>query len=76
MARAKALQQELMIFEQNKRDWLHSNPGEFVVIAGAKVAGFYPDYESAFNAGLQTAGLGRNFLVKQVWAEEPAYLIY
>lgn len=76
MAQEKTLQRELRVFEQHKRDWLRSNPGEFVVIAGTKIAGFYPDYESAFNAGLQAVGLGNSFLVKQVWAEEPAYLIY
>jgi len=72
----EALSTELQVFERNKREWLRSNPGEFVVIFGAKVAGFYSDYEAAFRAGLQVAGLGNNFLVKQVWAEEPVYLIY
>ena len=71
-----ALQTELRIFEQHKLEWLRSHPGEFVVIAGANVEGFYPDYELAFRAGLQKAGKGENFLVKQVWAEEPVYLIY
>ena len=75
-AEEKLLRQELGVFERHKRDWLRSNPGEFVVIAGVKVAGFYSDYESAFKAGLQLVGLGNSFLVKQVWAEEPAYLIY
>jgi hypothetical protein len=76
MAEEKILHRELRVFEQHKREWVRSNPGEFVVISGTKVAGFYPDYESAFNAGLHAVGLGNSFLVKQVWAEEPAYLIY
>ncbi|MGA9977094.1 MAG: hypothetical protein WBQ08_00460 [Candidatus Sulfotelmatobacter sp.] len=67
---------ELGIFEQHKLEWLRSNPGEFVVIVGTRVVGFHPDYESAFKAGLSAAGLGKNFLLKQVWAEEPVYLIY
>ncbi len=41
-----------------------------------KSSGFYPDYASAFRAGLGVAGLGNGFLVKQVWAEDPAYLLY
>jgi hypothetical protein len=67
---------ELGIFELHKLEWLRSNPGEFVVIVGTRVVGFHPDYESAFKAGLSAAGLGKNFLLKQVWAEEPVYLIY
>ena len=67
---------ELQIFERHKMEWVRSHPGEFVVIAGTKIEGFYSDYESAFRAGLKAAGLGSNFLVKQVWAEEPVYLIH
>jgi len=75
-AEEKILQEELRVFEQHKQEWLRSNPGEFVVIVGSRVVGFHPDYESAFKAGLSAAGLGNNFLLKQVWAEEPVYLIY
>jgi hypothetical protein len=69
------LKTELAVFEQHKPEWLRSNPGEFVVISGTKVAGFYADYESAFRAGLR-AGISGSFLVKQVCADEPVYLIY
>ena len=75
-AEEKTLETELRVFEQHKREWLQNHSGDFVVIAGTNVAGFYPDYESAFTAGLQKVGMGENFLVKQVWAEEPVYLIY
>jgi len=74
-AEERALDRELAVFEQHKVQWLGSNPGEFVVIAGTKVAGFFSDYESAFRAGIQ-AGFRDSFLVKQVCAEEPIYLIY
>jgi len=47
-----------------------------VVIVGTTVAGFFGDYETAFRAGLKKAAESQNFLVKQVWAEEPVYLIY
>ena len=72
----KILQEEIRVFEHHKSEWLRSNLGEFVVIVGPKVVGFHPDYESAFKAGLSAAGLGNSFLLKQVWAEEPVYLIY
>lgn len=69
------LKTELAVFDQHKPEWLRSNPGEFVVITGTSFAGFYPDYESAFRAGLR-AGIKGSFLVKQVCAEDPVYLIY
>jgi hypothetical protein len=72
----KMLQEELRTFEQHKEKWLRTNPGDFVVIAERVVAGFYPDYESAFRAGLQRFGVAAEFLVKQVCAEDPVYLIY
>jgi hypothetical protein len=75
-AEEKALQKELTVFEQHKQEWLRSHPGDFVVIAGQTVAGFYKDYESAFKAGLGKFGIRASFLVKQVWAEEPVYLIH
>jgi hypothetical protein len=70
------LNKELETFEQNKREWLRSNPGQFVVIAATTVAGFFPDYESAFKAGIEKFGVAGTFLVKQVWAEQPVYLIH
>ena len=76
IADSTALENELGVFEQHKKEWLQSHPGEFVVLAATSVAGFYPDYESAFRAGLQTFGIDGKFLVKQVCAEEPVYLIY
>lgn len=76
MTKENNLEEELVVFEEHRREWVRSNPGDFVVILGSKVVGFYPDYESAFRAGLGVAGLGNGFLVKQVWAEDPAYLLY
>lgn len=70
------LQDEIRFFELHRSEWLQSHPGEYVVITGTNVAGFYSDYESAFKAGLAAAGLGKNFLLKQVWAKEPVYVIY
>lgn len=75
-AEEKALQKELGVFEEHKREWLMKHPGDFVVIADETVAGFYQDYESAFKAGLSRFGIQASFLVKQVWAEEPVYLIH
>lgn len=75
MSEAGSLQKELQVFEQHKQEWLASNPGKFVVISDSTIAGFFADYESAFHAGLERFGIRGTFLVKQVWAEQPVYLI-
>lgn len=76
MADEEKLETELRTFEQRKEEWLQSHLGDFVVIAGTTVAGFYSDYETAFKAGLEKFGVRGDFLVKQLYAEEPVYLIY
>lgn len=75
MTEVNSLEEELAAFEKRRSEWVRTNPGDFVVILGSRAIGFYPDYESAFRAGLAVAGLGNSFLVKQVWAEDPAYLL-
>jgi hypothetical protein len=71
-----SLEEELAVFERQKTEWLYLHSEEFVVIMGTKVLGFFPDFESAFRAGFKVAGLGKNFLVKQVLVEEPVYVIF
>lgn len=58
----------------HKNVWLLSHLGEFAVISGTTVAGFYPDYEAAFRAGLRRFGV-RDFLIKEVCSQEPVYFI-
>jgi len=70
------LQEEFQLFEQKKIEWLSSNADQYVVIVGSKVVGFYSDYELGFKAGLAAAGLGNPFLLRQICAEEPVYLIF
>jgi hypothetical protein len=70
------LQEELQVFEQHRSRWLRSHRGEFVVIVGHRIIGFYPDFESAFKAGLPAAGIRNSFLLKQVWAQDPVYSVY
>jgi hypothetical protein len=76
VAAEKVLQRELTVFEQHKNEWLTTHPGDFVVIADTTIGGFYPDYESAFMGGVSKFGTRGSSLVKQIWAEEPVYLIH
>ena len=72
---ADTLQLELRVFQQAKKEWLKSHAGEFAVISGTTVAGFYPDFPSAYCAGLGKFGF-RDILIKRVCAEDPVYVIY
>ena len=71
-----SLQAELRVFELHRTEWLPAHRGKFVAIVGTNVIGFYPDFESAFKAGLPAVGHGNDFLLKQVLAEDPVYFVY
>jgi hypothetical protein len=70
------LTDELKVFQKYRDEWVHSNPGKFVVIQDSVVAeGFFDTYSEALKAGIQKFGVGRGFLVKQVWKTEPVYFV-
>lgn len=70
------LKQELKLYHGQKKSWLDSHLNQYVVIGGEQVAGFYPDYESAFRAAIREFGIKRQFLIKQICAAEPVYVVY
>jgi hypothetical protein len=71
-----SLPSDFEMYERNRKDWVQNHGDEFVVISGGKVAGFYKDYETALRAGLREFGVQSQFLVKQVCAQEPVFVIY
>jgi hypothetical protein len=76
MAPTDQFSAELTVFEQHRREWSRSHPGQFVVIRGEEIAeGFFVTYADALRAGLKKFGASREFLVKQVWVAEPVYLV-
>jgi hypothetical protein len=73
---ASLFSDELKVFQENRDEWVRSSPGKFVVIQDSTVAeGFFDSYSDALKAGLQRFGVGRSFLVKQVWTTEPEYFV-
>jgi hypothetical protein len=67
---------ELEVFEKHRNGWLHSGAGKYVAIQDSVVVeGFFETYAEALNAGIQRFGVGRSFLVKQVWTTEPVYFV-
>jgi hypothetical protein len=76
MTVASPLETELTVFEANRREWVRSHPGKFVVIRDNTVVNeFFDEYEDAFRAGIKQFGSDRNFLIKQVWKTEPVYFV-
>lgn len=76
MATTSPFSSELKLFEQHRKEWSQSHPGEYVAIQDDVVLeGFFSTYAEAFKAGLQKFGVRRGFLVKQVWITEPVYFV-
>lgn len=70
------LRAEIEIFEAHREQWSREHPGKFVVIHDQTILkDFFDEYADAFRAGLYAFGVGRSFLVKQVWRDEPVYFI-
>lgn len=67
---------ELNFYAANKAEWLQTDSGKYVVAQDENLLGFYDSFESAFKAGVASFGVGRDFLVKQVLAEELVYFIF
>jgi hypothetical protein len=70
------LRSDYELFEQKRRTWFRTHPGQYVVVGAGTVAGFHKDYESALKAALESFGFNSVFLIKQVCAEEPVFVIY
>lgn len=76
MAASGPFSTENKVFEQHRKEWLLSHPGEFVAIQDDVILeGFFGTYAEAFKAGLHEFGIRRRFLVKQVWVTEPVYCV-
>jgi hypothetical protein len=76
VSKAEPLRNEITLFESKRQQWLSSYRDQFVVIAGEQIAGFFPDFEEAFKAGVQAFGITRPFLVKQVCVTDPVYPVF
>ncbi len=76
MAIAAPFEKELDVFEEHRTQWAREHLGKYVVIQDAHaLEEFFDAYDEAFRAGLREFGVGRNFLVKQIWVKEPVYFV-
>jgi hypothetical protein len=63
------LQKELDFFAANRQEWLESHRGEFAVVQGETLLGFFPNFSDAYSAGVAQFGL-EPFLVQEVTPNE------
>ena len=68
------LAEETRTYEANVAQWAEAHAGEFVLIRGTDVVGFYETSDQALSAGYQRFGIVP-FFVKQVSRQEQAHFV-
>jgi hypothetical protein len=72
LERPLGLEREVTTFKNRLGEFLPAHEGEFVLIHGTDILGFYPTWEEALDAGYERIGPPL-FLIKEVVALEPTY---
>lgn len=67
---------ELEFYKLRKLEWLQHHSGQYVVVKGRDVLGFYPEFVAAYSAGASAWGPNTDFLVKQVLEFEPTFSVF
>ncbi len=62
---AQEFTQEARVFAEHIDEWRQTRMGQFVLIKGSDVVGFYPSLDKAFRSGTERYGL-EPFFVKQI----------
>ncbi len=70
------LRVETEFYETRKADWLKSHHGEFVVVKGNDLLGFFSEFHDAYHAGVEKYGATTDFLVKRVVPLEPVFVVF
>lgn len=70
------LASELDFYGLRRNEWLQRHSGEYVVMKGTNVLGFYPAFDEAYAAGASAWGTGTDFLVRQVLPHEPVFEVF
>jgi hypothetical protein len=72
--RAASFHREQTVYEANLSLWLPDHEGQYVLIKGEDIGGFYDSRDEALAAGYSRFGIGPLF-VKRVSPSEPVYHI-
>ena len=74
-SRNSALLADFKVFTNHRKEWLSKYKGKFVVLRKGEVIGFFDDYLTGLHAGISAFGVDNQFLVQQVYEEEPVFVI-
>jgi hypothetical protein len=67
---------ETELYEVHKSEWLKTHRGEFVVVKGHELLGFFAEFHDAYGAGVEKYGVDEDFLVKRVVSQEPVFVVF
>lgn len=62
-------------FNSNRAFIANQYNGQWVLVKDQKIQGAYPDYASAYQAGVQMFGPNSGFLVEQALAQAPVHKV-
>lgn len=62
---------ELSVYESNKSQWLEKHEGQYVLIKGEEVVGFFDGEFDAARIGFDRFGYDTPILVRQITSFEP-----
>ena len=65
-AKMSVLDTELEYFEQHRMEWFEGHAGQFALIEGVVLQGFYNTWEDALEAGYSYAFGNTTFLIKEI----------
>ena len=68
------LAEEVRTFNEHAEAWSAEHGGEFVLLRGATLIGFYPTYEEALEAGYERFGLTPFFVRQVLYPERPHFI--
>lgn len=64
------LAQELAVYERSIEQWRETHLGQYVLIKGEIVEGFFPSLDAAFRAGSDKYGLEEFFIQQIILAQQ------
>ena len=67
---------EIELYEARKAEWLKDHRGDFVVVKGNEIIGFFTNFHEAYYAGFEKFGANTDFLVKRIVPQEPVFVVF
>jgi hypothetical protein len=70
------LSKELDYYALHKQEWLKHHRAQYAAVKNSTVLGFFPTFETAYQAGAEAWGIDTDFLVKQIVEHEPVFFVF